>query len=55
MWKDGSDQTWHFPVDSAQELSAIVDILRNESPVSYDPEQEMIGVACEPVGEGEGT
>ena len=53
VWKDGAEDTWTFEVDSPQEFTALIDILRNEKPVSYDPDEGMIGIGCEVVGEGE--
>ena len=49
--KDGSGQ--HFAFHSEQEASLILDLLRNEKPVFYDPVHEMLATGMEPVGEGE--
>ena len=40
-------------LDSPQEGQLLVDILRNEDPVYYDEEHELIMTGLEPVGEGE--
>lgn len=40
-------------VDSAAEAAFLTDLLRNESPVFFDPEHELIGTGFEEVGEGE--
>ncbi len=40
-------------LDSPQEGSLILDILRNEQPVYYDDEHGLIVSGMEPVGEGE--
>ncbi len=40
-------------LDSPAEGTLLVDILRNESPVYYDEENEIIMTGLEPVGEGE--
>ena len=53
VWKADGDETWSFEVESPQEFSMLIDILRNEKPVSYDPDEEVLGVCCELVGEGE--
>ena len=55
VWKEGQEETWNFQVDSTGEFSLVIDLLRNEKPVYYDPEAEIIGGANEPVGEGEGS
>ena len=40
-------------LDSPQEGSLLLDILRNERPVYYDDEHELIFTGLEVVGEGE--
>ena len=39
-------------VDSAQEMSMMVDILRNEAPVYWCPQNGFLMTGFEPVGEG---
>ena len=39
-------------VESAQEMSLLVDMLRNEAPVFWDPVHCFIMTGFEPVGEG---
>lgn len=41
-----------IPVDSPQEMSLLVDVLRNECPVYWDPEHSFLMTGHEPVGEG---
>lgn len=41
-----------LPVDSAQEMSMLVDILRNEAPVYWCPSNGFLMTGFEPVGEG---
>ena len=55
VWKEGQTDAWNFEVDSAQEFTLLIDILRNEKSVSYDPDEGMIGIGCEVVGEGEAS
>jgi hypothetical protein len=38
---------------SADEVHMLVDLLRNEKPVYYSVERQVVFVAWEPVGEGE--
>jgi hypothetical protein len=38
---------------TADEVRMLVDLLRNEKPVYFDPERRTVFVAWEPVGEGE--
>jgi hypothetical protein len=40
-------------VDSAQEGLLLLDILRNEKPVYFDRDNDLIMTGLEPVGEGE--
>ena len=40
------------PIDSAQEMSMMVDILRNEAPVYWCPDNGFLMTGHEPVGEG---
>jgi hypothetical protein len=42
-----------IPVDSAEEMRMLVDILRNECPVYWDAKHTMLMTGYEPVGEGE--
>ncbi len=49
----GNKQRIHYLVDSAQELAAIADILRNEKPVYLDIAHGTISTGLEPVGEEE--
>lgn len=49
VWEEGRGETWNFQVDSAEEFSLVIDLLRNEESVYYDPEAELIGVATEPI------
>ena len=48
---DGGSTKVH--VDSAQEGTLLLDVLRNEKPVFFDPQNELIMTGMEPVGEGE--
>ncbi|MEO1263201.1 MAG: hypothetical protein AAFZ15_30605 [Bacteroidota bacterium] len=49
-----SDGTgYHYNFHSATEASLLLDILRNESPVYYDPHHELLATGLEEVGEGE--
>ena len=41
------------PIDSPQEMSMMVDILRNECPVHWDAKHGLLMTGFEPVGEGE--
>ncbi len=41
------------PIDSPQEASLLLDVLRNEKPVFYDSDNNIILTGLEPVGEGE--
>jgi len=41
-------------IDSPQEGLLLLDVLRNEGPVVFDPNHEMIMTGLELVGEGEG-
>lgn len=50
---DEDPRTATIHLDSPQEGSLLLDILRNESPVYYDDEYELIITGMEPVGEGE--
>ncbi len=43
-----------IPIDSPQEGSLLLDVLRNEKPVYYDSGNKMIMTGLEPVGEGDG-
>lgn len=48
------DDTSHTLTDmSAPEVNMLVDLLRNEKPVYYSVERQVVFVAWEPVGEGE--
>jgi len=48
------DDTSHTLTDmSAEEIHMLVDLLRNEKPVYYSVERQVVFVAWEPVGEGE--
>jgi hypothetical protein len=40
-------------VDSAQEGMLLLDVLRNEKPVFFDPQNELLMTGLELVGEGE--
>ncbi len=40
---------WYDP----PEFQAVIDLLRNEKPVYYDREQQVLHTGQEPVGEGE--
>ena len=40
-------------VDSVQELSFMVDLLRNEKPIYFDPDTKQLNTSLEEVGEGE--
>ena len=40
-------------VDSVQELSFMVDLLRNEKPIYFDPNTKQLNTSLEEVGEGE--
>ena len=52
IMEDGSGQ--HFNFHSTQEALLLLDILRNEKPVYYDYEHEIIATGFEKVGEEEG-
>ena len=43
-----------IPIDSPQEASLLLDLLRNESPVFYDSAHQLLTCGIEGVGEGEG-
>ena len=43
----------HFNFHGPEEASLLLDILRNEKPVYYDPEHEIVATGMEKVGEGE--
>lgn len=43
----------HFDFHSEREANLLLDILRNEKPVYYDPKDEIIATGYEPVGEEE--
>lgn len=48
------DDTSHTLTDlNAEEVHMLVDLLRNEKPVYYSVERQIVFVAWEPVGEGE--
>jgi hypothetical protein len=40
-------------VDSVQELSFMVDLLRNEEPIYFNPDTKQLNTSLEEVGEGE--
>lgn len=40
-------------VDSPEEASLLLDVLRNEKPLFYDRRNALIATGLEPVGEGE--
>ena len=42
-----------IPIDSPQESMLMLDMLRNESPVYYDPNHQLLTCGMEGVGEGE--
>lgn len=42
-----------IPIDSPQESMLMLDMLRNESPVFYDPNHQLLTTGMEGVGEGE--
>ncbi len=48
------DGNVNFTLDSPQEASLLIDVLRNEKPVYYDPAGGIVMTGMEPVGEGEG-
>lgn len=59
FWKEasrpwGSNMTNPITVTDPMEFQMMVDLLRNESPVEYDPEQHKLVTGFEPAGEGEG-
>lgn len=41
------------PVDTPQEASMLIDVLRHESPVYWDVKHRFLMTGFEPVGEGE--
>ena len=45
--------TGQVQIDSAAEGSLLLDVLRNEKPVYWDSDHELIMTGLEPVGEGE--
>lgn len=45
--------TINQPIDSAEEGYFLLDMLRNEDPVFYDANADIILTGFEPVGEGE--
>ena len=50
---DEEPRTAAIHLDSPQEGTLLLDILRNESSVYYDDEYQLIITGMEPVGEGE--
>ena len=48
---DGTGQ--HFSFHSSQEAMLLLDILRNEKPVFYDQDHEILATGFEEVGEEE--
>ncbi len=50
-FSDGS--TGQAMLDSPQEGSLLLDLLRNEKPVYYDEDTSLIMTGLEPVGEGD--
>ena len=42
-----------IPIDSPQEATLMLDLLRNEAPVFYDPNNQLLSCGIEGVGEGE--
>ncbi len=43
----------NLPIDSPQEATFILDLLRNEQPVYYDPLHQLLSSGIEGIGEGE--
>ncbi len=48
-----SGQSYQLTVDNPQEMMLMVDILRNEKPVSFFSRTKAISTGPEPVGEAE--
>ncbi len=48
---DGSGAS--VPLDTPQEASMLIDVLRHESPVYWDAKHSLMMTGFEPVGEGE--
>ena len=46
-------QSDEVKVNSPEEFSVIIDLLRNESPVYFSPGNKAITTYTEPIGEGE--
>jgi len=46
-------ETVHLTIDTADEGTFLLDLLRNESPVFYEPNGGVVCTGFEPVGEGE--
>jgi len=42
-----------IPIDSAQEMAMMIDLLRNEKPVFYNAKHQLVCTGFEAVGEGE--
>lgn len=51
LTEDGG--TVNQPIDSAEEGYFLMDMLRNEEPVFYNAEADIIVTGFEPIGEGE--
>ena len=49
--KDGTAVS--IPVDSPSEMSLLIDLVRNESPVFYNAKHGLLCTGMEAVGEGE--
>lgn len=50
-----SDSNWLVApaISDPLEFQVMIDLLRNESPVFFDPRTKVLSVGAEPVGEGE--
>lgn len=54
LWILFADQTGKlFDTETPQEMMMLVDLLRNEKPIYYDHQHNLIMTGIEPVGEGE--
>jgi len=49
----GHDQTTHKIICPADEMALLVDLMRNEAPLYYDPATNVFSTILEPAGEGE--
>lgn len=47
VWKAGSDKTYDFDVDSPEEFTMLINYLKTESSIGYDPDYETISIGHE--------